>query len=52
MSIRLNSLPNNKIWDQTNLKAFAEDILNVVQIMICVTDWVENIAENGEYAGY
>ena len=37
------SLPNNKIWDQSNLKAFVENIWNVVQLMICVTDWVENI---------
>ena len=48
----LNPLPNNKIWDLSNLKAFADDILNVVQMMICVTDWVENIMGKGETAGY
>ena len=48
----LNPLPNDKIWDQSNLKSFADNILNVVQMMICVTDWVENIAEKGENAGY
>ena len=37
-----NSLPNNKIWEQSNLKAIADNILNVVWIMICVTDWIEN----------
>ena len=41
------SLPNDKIWDQSNLKAFADDILNVVEMMICVTDWVENIVGKG-----
>ena len=34
------------------LKAFADDILNVVQMMICATDWVENIVGKGEKAGY
>ena len=33
------------MWDQSNLKAFADDILNVVQMMICITDCLENIVE-------
>ena len=41
-----------KFDDQSNLKAFADDILIVVQIMICVIDWVENIVGKGENAGY
>ena len=32
-------LPNNKIWGLTDLKAFTDDISNVVQMMICVNDW-------------
>ena len=48
----MNSLPNDKILDQSNLKVFADDILNVVQMMICVTDWVKNIVGQGENAGY
>ena len=36
----ITSLPNDKMADQSNLKAFADNILNVVQMMICVTDWV------------
>ena len=47
-----NPLPNNKIWDHSNLKAFADDILKVIQMTICVTDWVENIVGKGENAGY
>ena len=50
--ILINSIPNDKIWGQSNLKAFADDILNAVQMMICVTDWVENIVGKGENAGY
>ena len=48
----MNSSPNDKILNQSNLKAFADDILNVVQMIICVTDWVENIVGKGENAGY
>ena len=47
-----NSLPNDKIWDQSNLKAFADVILNVIQMMIGITDRVENIACKGEFAEY
>ena len=50
--MHVKSLPNDKFWDQSNLKAFADNILNVVQMMICVTDWIENIVAKGENAGY
>ena len=40
----INPLPNDKILDMTNLKAFADDKLNV--------DRVENTEGNGENAGY
>ena len=48
----LNSLPNNKIFVRSNLKAFAGNILKVVQVTICVPDRVENIVGKGENAGY
>ena len=48
----LNPLPNDKILDRSNLKAFTDDISNVVQMMICVTDLVENIVGKGEIADY
>ena len=34
------------------MKAFAEDIFNVVQKMIGVTEWVENMVGIEENAGY
>ena len=46
--IWLNSLPNDKILDETKLKAFADDKINVAQMMVFVFDRVENIVENGE----
>ena len=49
---QFNPLPNNKIRVQSSLKACAEDILKVIQMMICVTDWIENIVGKGENAGY
>ena len=47
-----NCLPNDKIFDATKLKAFADDKTNVAQIMISVSDRVENIVGKGENAGY
>ena len=40
------------MWDQSNLKAFADNISNLVQMMICVTDRVEKIVGKAENAGY
>ena len=34
------------------MKAFVDDIVNVVQMTIGVRDWVENIVEIGENACY
>ena len=46
----INSFPHDKILDQTNLKAFADDKLNVTKLIISVFDKVENIVEKGEIA--
>ena len=48
----INSLPNDKILDVTKLKAFAEYNIYVGQMMISVSDRVENIVRKGENAGY
>ena len=48
----VNSSRNDKIFHRSNFKAFADDIFNVVQIMICVPVRIENIVEKGENAGY
>ena len=47
-----NSLPNNKIFDLTKVKAFADDIVQVAQVMIFSFDMVENIVGKGENGGY
>ena len=49
---RINSLPNDKILDVIKLKAFADDKINVAQMMIPVFDRVENIVGKGEHAVY
>ena len=48
--MRLNSLPNNKILDWSKLKAFADNKIKILKIMIIVFDRVENIVGKGENA--
>ena len=48
----LNSLPNDKTLNQTELKAFADDNSNVAQMVIFVFDRIENMVRKGENAGY
>ena len=38
-----NPFPHNKILDQTKLKAFADDKLNVTKMIVSALDRVENI---------
>ena len=52
LTVSVNSLQNDKILDVTKLKAFADDKINVAQMMISVFDRVENIVEKRENAGY
>ena len=47
----LNSFPNNNILDETKLKAFADDKLNVAKMTISHFDRVENTVGKGENAG-
>ena len=47
-----NSLPNDKILDQSKLKALADDTINVNQELKLVLGRVENILGKGENAGY
>ena len=44
----LNFFPNDKILDITKLKTFADDKINVAQMMISLFDRVENIVGKGE----
>ena len=48
----INPLPDDKVLEGTNLRAFAEDKLNVTKIMISLYDRVENTVGKGENAGY
>ena len=46
----INPFPLNTVLDQTKLKAFADDNLNVTKMIISVFDRVENIVGKGEIA--
>ena len=48
----INSLPNDKILDVSELKAFADDRINEAKMMISVFDRVKNIVGKGENAAY
>ena len=48
----VNPLANNKIFDMTKFKAFADDILKVAKITISPFENVENTVGKGENAGY
>ena len=50
--LEFKSLPNNKILDQSKLKAFADDKLKVIQKAKIVVDTTENIVGKEENAGY
>ena len=47
-----NSLPNDKILDWSELKALADDKINVTQKLTVSLGWVENIVGKEESAGY
>ena len=47
-----NPLPNDKILDMTNLKAFGEYKFSVAKMKISFFDRVENTVGKGENAGY
>ena len=47
-----NSFPNDKILDWSELKAFADDKINVTQKLTFSLGWVENIVGKEESAGY
>ena len=49
-TLLINPFPHDKILDQTKLKAFADDKLNVPKMIISVFDRVENIVGKGEIA--
>ena len=40
-----NSFPNDKTLDQSNLKAFSDDKINLTGVVNFGNEWVENIVE-------
>ena len=48
----MNALPNNKILDWFKFNAFAEDKINVTEILKFVLGRAENIVGKGENAAY
>ena len=48
----VNSLPNNKILDQSKFKAFADDKINVTKNLRFVSGREENIVGKGENTRY
>ena len=53
MSLSLfNPLQKDKILDWFKLKAFADDKVNIAEIIISLSNRVENIVGKGENAGF
>ena len=52
LSHLFNSLPNNKFLDRSKFKAFADENINVTQILKFVLGWVEKVVGKGENDGY
>ena len=55
MSLIFTSLPNDKVWDWSKLKAFADDKINVTEkfkFETCFGKGSKNILEKGENAGH
>ena len=50
--MHFNTLPNDKIVDRSNLKAFADGKIYVTEKLKSVLGMVENIMGKGENAGY
>ena len=50
--VPLNFLPDDKVLDLSKLKAFADDKIDVTEILKFVSRRVENIVGKGENAGY
>ena len=46
----INSLPNNKILEGSNLKAFADNKIKLDKMLIVVFEGIENIVGKGENA--
>ena len=47
----VNPLPNGKILDRSKLNAFADNKIDIIEMMVFISDTVENIVEkeNGSF---
>ena len=52
MKLRFNSLPYEKILDLSELKAIADDKINISKKLKFVLERIENIAEKVQNIGY
>ena len=52
LQLKINSLPSDKIFDWSKLKAFVDDTINVNEKFKFGLGKVENIVGKGENAGY
>ena len=48
----LNPLPNGNILDWSKLEAFADEKINVAEIIISLSDGIQNIVGKAENTGY
>ena len=49
--LTVNSLPNSDIFEWSKLKAFTDDKTNVAEMLISLSDRIENIVGNRENTG-
>ena len=47
-----NTLPNDRILDKSEIKAFADDIINLIEKIKTIFGRVKNIVGKGENADY
>ena len=52
LCLGLKTLPDDGILDNSKWKACADDKINMTKELKFVIEWVENIVEKGENAGY
>ena len=50
--LKFNPLPNGKILDGFKLKAFADDKINVAEMVISLSDRTENIVGKGAFSPF
>ena len=52
MKVSNGTLPDDKVLARSKLKAFADDKIDVVKMMVSLLNRIENTVGKGENAGY